>query len=79
MNHATIKIHQSIEEAPIYREPEFIGVQITGYEIVKKGMATGKVSVDVILIDEKGQKYAALTTGSLLKALVIAINNAEGH
>ena len=75
--HASVKIFDKIADAPIYLEPEFVGVDITDFMLVKKGTVSGKTTVDIILKDKNGQKYAALITGDILRAVVASVNGSE--
>lgn len=68
-NDIAIKVYKTVEESPVYRLPEYKAATITNAAIVNKGMENGKSTVDLIFVDESGQKYVALITNSLLAAV----------
>lgn len=78
-NQLTIKICRDPSEAPNYNElGDFKGANLTDAVIVKNGTEGGNPTVDLIFVDENGQKYVALITGKLLRSvnqLMGSVNN----
>lgn len=69
-SHLVVKRFASVEEAPLYRPPEFKAASLTEAAIVCKGTVGGKPTVDLIFTDVTGQKYVALITLQLLDSIV---------
>lgn len=59
----------AIRRGYIYREPIHKSISIQEVVVVQNGTLEGNPTVDFILVDEKGQKYAVMITGALLKAI----------
>ncbi len=72
-NSLSIRISDSPQEAPSYKAPEYRLAKLTTARIVGKGTVSGKPTVDFIFEDENGQKYVAMTTGSLVETLAAAV------
>lgn len=70
MNHLSISYCSSPEDAIkrgyVYRKPEWQPVTLNAVVVVKNGMQSGAPTIDLLLTDENGQKYAALVPASLL-------------
>lgn len=68
-----VAICQNIEEAVkrgfTYRPPEYKAIEIQKVVIVKGGTASGSSTVDLILVDEQGQKHVVMLSAALLKTL----------
>ena len=58
-----------INRGYVYRRPEYAPIRIAQVVVVRNGTEEGNPSVDLLLEDENGQKYAALLSGRLLKAI----------
>lgn len=69
----TIHVHQSPEEAPTYDRKEYSPVNIVSAAIVKKGTVNGNATVDLIIVDDEGNKYLGLLTGDIVEGLAAAI------
>jgi len=68
MQDLKIKICNSPEEAPNYREQKgFTSVKWEEAIIVRNGTEEGRTTVDLILKDEKGNKYIAMITGRIVQ------------
>ena len=65
----SIQLFNSPEESPVYREPEYNGLTLHSAVVVGKGTVAGNPTVDLILVDEHGQKFVALVKGSYLEAI----------
>ncbi len=72
MQAISIKLFDSVEEAPSYRKPEHLGGQFLEAVVVLNGTEEGAPTVDLIFEDEQGQKYVAVTTLKLLRGIVDA-------
>ena len=72
MNHLELQICKSPSEAPVYREG-FTAVQLVKAVVVNNGTEDGNPTVDLVLLDAKGNKYVAMITGRLLKSVTQAI------
>jgi hypothetical protein len=53
-------------------EAGFLPVNIAEVVVVRKGTEQGNPTVDLILEDEKGQKFVVMVTGALLKSIPCA-------
>ena len=60
---------EAIAEKFVYSTPEYIGVTLKQAVVVRQGTVEGNSTVDLILEDEKGQKYVAMVTGNLLRSV----------
>ena len=78
-NNLTIKISDSVAEAPVYVKPEYFGASLDTVNVVAKGMENGKATVDFIFTDDSGQKHIAMMTGSLVRSIVHAIDGVESR
>lgn len=74
MQGLTIKMADSPDTAPVYRAPEHKGGELLEAVVVQRGLESGEPSVDLIFVDESGQKYIAMTTFALLNGVIIAGN-----
>lgn len=75
-NAISIKICNSIDEAPNYNKiGGFKAANLTEAVIVKSGTQGGNPTVDLVFHDEQGNKFVALITGRLLKAVSQAVGN----
>jgi hypothetical protein len=72
MNSLKIGIHKSIEEAPKYNHPEYKSAELVSAEIVHGGTVNGRATVDLVFIDNNGQKYVTMVTARILDMLVKA-------
>lgn len=74
MQKLKIKIFKDADEAIragyVYKAP-MKGVKVTEAVIIKNGTTTGNPTVDIIFEDNEGNRYVAMTTGALLKALLL--------
>ena len=68
------EIKESYKEAPNYG-PDYTMVKIVKAILVGKGMQSGKPSVDLQLVDKKGNKYIAMLSGELYKSVSIILEN----
>lgn len=59
----------AIDKGHVYRRPEYEPIKIDKVVVVRDGTVEGNPSVDLVLVDERGQKYAALLTGALIKMI----------
>lgn len=57
------------EEAPHFVAPEFKGATLDHVNIVRKGTVEGHSTVDLIFVDQNGQKYIAMITGRLMNLI----------
>lgn len=63
--------HDATRQGFFYSPPIYLPIQIEKVVVVKNGTEEGKPTVDLILEDEKGQKYVCMVTAALLKMLPI--------
>jgi len=66
----TVKIFNSVDDAPLYNQPEFLPASMNEAAIVVRGTVGGKATVDLIFRDANGQKYVAMVTLFNLRSLV---------
>jgi len=71
-NDLKITICTSVEEAPHYSAPEYHAAELKEVVIVKKGTQAGSSTVDLIFVDQSGQKYITMITTALLKTALDA-------
>ena len=64
-NSVSVNIHDSIEEAPNYEEPEFKSAVIESVEVIANGTVGGNPTIDVIFV-AGGQKYVAMIAADLM-------------
>jgi len=72
-NEIDILLADSPEAAPNYSLPEYKATNLTTAQIVGRGTECGNPTVDMIFVDEDGQKYVALITGGLIQSIAGAI------
>ncbi len=60
---------EAIKAGYLYRPPIHLPLNIEQVVVVKNGTQANKSTVDLILVDEKGQKYVTMVTGSLLRSI----------
>lgn len=72
-NDLNMLLADSPEDAPNYALPEHKAANLTTAQIVGKGTRNGNPTVDLIFIDESGQKYVAMITGGLIQNLAGAV------
>ena len=63
--------------APSYSLPEYKIANLTTAQVVGKGTKEGNPTVDLIFVDEQGQKYVAMITGGLIQGLGSAIQGVK--
>jgi len=61
---------QAAEAGFVYREPNFTGVLLDAIVIVRKGTIGNNATLDLILNDEKGNKYVALVKARELQIVL---------
>ncbi len=61
--------HEATKHGYFYRPPVYQPVNIEKVVVVKKGTQAGNSTVDLVLVDEKGQKYVVMVTGALLRSI----------
>lgn len=85
MNHINMNVFKDADEATDYgfnynewdKRPEL--VTATDAVIVRNGTVQGLPTIDIICVDEQGNKHVMLITGRLLKAVVdVAFGGAQG-
>lgn len=77
--HLSIEVCQTAEEAIqkgfIYSLPEYRPINIQKVVVVRDGTNKGNPTVDLLLVDENGQKYVVGLTGALIKMIPCAPDN----
>lgn len=75
----TIEICETSQDAPNWSRDhgDVRSCRIENAYIVKKGMQSGKATVDLLFTNKDGEKYVVLMTGRLIKGLAVAIERAE--
>ncbi len=72
MQHLEVVICKDAEEATqqghIYHNG-FTAVEIDKVVVVRQGTESGNSSVDLVLKDQKGNKFVVMLTGNLLKSI----------
>jgi hypothetical protein len=72
-NILTIAVCKDAAEATrqgyFYRPPVYLPIRISKVVVVEKGTKSGNATVDLILEDEKGQKFVCMLTGALLRSI----------
>lgn len=78
-NSLNIKIVKSPDEAPNYKELEekHSPLSLDEVVVVRKGTVKKKSTVDIVLIDENGNKFITMTTGKIITALAKIIDEPE--
>jgi hypothetical protein len=75
-DHIELQIYPSPAEAPTYRPPEFKAAIVTQACVVRQGTKDGRSTTDLVFVDsETGQKFVALNTGRIIRALAAAIGD----
>lgn len=73
MQHLNIQICQTPEEASakgfIYRQPDFKAIEIDEVVVVRNGTEEGNSTVDLVLVNELGEKFVVMLTGRLIKSI----------
>ena len=59
----------AIQQGYFYRPPVFEPIEIDKVVVVKEGMQNGQASVDLVMVDAKGQKYVCMVSAALLKSI----------
>lgn len=72
-NSLDIRVYNSVAEAPRYELPEFKASNIDHACVIRKGTEADKSTVDLIFVDESGQKFITMLTGNLVKNLAAII------
>lgn len=75
-NDIKLRMFNKPEEAPVYSRPVYKGASLEEAIVVRNGTTGGKATVDLIFVDETGQKYVTMITESLLNAVRIAAGGA---
>lgn len=75
MQSLNIKVFKSVDEAPSYSPKEYTGAELVEAAIIKNGTHGGNPTVDLIFVDNKGNKFVAMITGKLLKSITTVIGN----
>ena len=57
------------EKGYFYRPPVYLPIRINKAVVVRKGTEGGKSTVDLIMEDEKGQKYVCMIPHALLNSI----------
>ena len=75
-NHLKVTVCEDATDAIrhgfLYRAPVFLPIQVDQAVLVKKGTLEQKATVDLVMVDEKGQKYVCMMTAALLATLLHA-------
>lgn len=74
-NSTNIKQFFRIEDAPKFDAPEYKAASIENFNIVRNGTVEGRSSVDIVFIDESGQKYVTMLTGRIIHAVARVIGD----
>ncbi len=80
-NVLSIKICDSIEAAPNWKRDhadKVKGAELVEAFVVRKGMVSGRDTVDLVFKDDAGNTYVALVSGANLKMLASTINLMDG-
>jgi len=79
-NHLSISIAETVDDAPNYNDKdEFKAIKLDKCVIVKNGTKEGNTTVDIQMTDADGNKFVALVTGKILKAVAQTIDGAEAR
>jgi len=81
MQSIIIKKCKTVAEAPNYSKdlPEFKSAELKKAIIVENGMESGEATVDLQFEDQDGNKYTAMITGTLLKAVTRCIGDKDNE
>ena len=74
--HLKVRIFEGPKSAPSYAS-NTTGLRISEALVVKKGTAKGRPTVDLRLIDDKGNEYVTMVTGRIVQALAGAVKGCE--
>jgi hypothetical protein len=71
VNNLILEIKNSIEEAPDYNTngEGFSHATLTKAIVVRRGMVSGNDTIDLQFVDEAGNKFVAMVTARILKAV----------
>lgn len=76
MHHLRIAVCEDFRDAVAkgfdYKAEEYAGitaVEVDTVVVVQNGTMAGNPTVDLLLVDEKGNKYVVMVTGALLKSI----------
>lgn len=77
MQSLNIKIFEDAKDAPNYNDliangEKIANAKLTDAYIVKNGTENGHPTIDLIFVDDAGNKYIAMITANLLKMPLIA-------
>lgn len=72
-NNVTIKLCESIEAAPVYHDKGYKVLSFEEAVIVKNGTVEGNPTVDIVLTSPEGEKFVAMVTGKIFKAVASAV------
>jgi hypothetical protein len=72
-NDLSIELFDTPKKAPNYEKPDYEGANLTTAVVVGNGTVNGNPTVDLIFVDENGQKYIAMITGGIMQNLAGAI------
>lgn len=78
-NTLDIVLADSVSEAPNYDEPEYLSANFTTAVVVGNGTIAGNPTVDLVFVDEHGQKYVAMITAGLIQSLAAATHGMKEH
>lgn len=67
--------YEAIQKGFVYTRPEYLPINIEKAVVIRDGTNKGNPSVDLLLVDENGQKYVVGLTGLLLKMIPCDPNN----
>lgn len=62
-------VDEAIAKGYTYDPPNYTKVNIQKAIVVRRGTVDGNSTVDLIMQDDKGNKYVALITSNLLKSI----------
>lgn len=68
---------KSVAEAPKYKDGTFKVIKIENVIIVKKGMVSGKPSIDMQCTDADGNKYLIFVTHGIMQMMAAACDSNE--
>lgn len=69
----SITVADSVDDAPVYKEPAFKGVRVTNCVIVPRGTVQGHPTIDLVMHDDSGNRYVSMMTGSMLESIAAAV------
>lgn len=72
-NHLNIAVCKDATDAVSrgfdYKRPGYEPIRIVQVVVVENGTEGGNPTVDLVMQDERGQKYVAMVTGRLMKSI----------